>query len=116
MAVPESDASGGSEAFCNVPGDPLGSVLSLGRAAVQSMQPDAAEIGELTQLITPLVLGKYRVYLCNHILCCWNTSWVALLVGVCHYPLSMGGGWVIQHGLCALLEQAACISYSLPAL
>lgn len=47
-----------AEAYSNAAGDPVGSVLSLGRAAVHSMQPEAAETDELTQLITPLVLGK----------------------------------------------------------
>ena len=47
-----------SEAFSNVPADPLVDLVSLGRAAVQGMQPDAAESDELTQLVTPLVLGN----------------------------------------------------------
>ena len=46
-----------AEAYSNAAGDPVGSVLSLGRAAVHSMQPEAAQTDELTQLITPLVLG-----------------------------------------------------------
>lgn len=54
----ESASSRVSEAFSNVPADPLGDVVSLGRAAVQGMQPDAAESNELSQLVTPLVLGN----------------------------------------------------------
>lgn len=58
VTVPESGATGIAEAYSNAAGDPAGSVLSLGRAAVHSMQPEATETDELTQLITPLVLGK----------------------------------------------------------
>ena len=58
ITVPVSAAAGVAEAYSNAAGDPVGYVLSLGRAAVQSMQPEAAETNELTQLMTPLVLGK----------------------------------------------------------
>ncbi|KAA6426324.1 MAG: VPS54 isoform 2 [Trebouxia sp. A1-2] len=41
--------------------EPLSDLLSLGRAAVQSLQPDPAEADEMAQLVTPLVLGLKRI-------------------------------------------------------
>lgn len=82
-----------AEAYSNAAGDPAGSVLSLGRAAVHSMQPEAAETDELTQLITPLVLGK----LCcphNLILYC-KTAGLAVVVPApvtLHQPRLMSQG------------------------
>lgn len=66
LAVPESDTTGASAAFSSGAGGAVESVLSLGRTAAQSMQLDAAEDAELTQLSTPLVIGKQ--HLVNHIL------------------------------------------------
>ncbi|KAL3152085.1 hypothetical protein ABBQ32_001192 [Trebouxia sp. C0010 RCD-2024] len=60
LAIPESDATGAAAALSNGVGGAVESVLSLGRTAAQSMQPDAAEDAELTQLITPLVIGLKR--------------------------------------------------------
>lgn len=48
--VAESTSDGSAE--------PLSDLLTLGRAAVQSLQPDATEADELAQLVTPLVLGE----------------------------------------------------------
>lgn len=90
LAVPESEAAGASAAFSNGGAGelPVGRVLSLGRAALHSMQPDTADNDELTQLITPLVLGEQHLH--NHLLC-WCT---ARLLGwtreTCHYPVRQG--------------------------
>ena len=56
--------------------DPLSDLLSIGRAAVQNIQPDAAETAELAQLVTPLVLGGWLCpapYL--HSACCNESMW-----------------------------------------
>lgn len=73
LAIPESDATGAAAALSNGVGGAVESVLSLGRTAAQSMQPDAAEDAELTQLITPLVIGEQ--HLVNHIHW-WRTAWL----------------------------------------
>lgn len=46
--------------------EPLSDLLSLGRAAVQSLQPDPAEADEMAQLVTPLVLGEPACALAHH--------------------------------------------------
>lgn len=57
-AATESTSTRVSEAFSHVPADPLADLLSLGRAAVQSLQADVIEADEVIQLVTPLVLGE----------------------------------------------------------
>ena len=54
----QSQPSVVADGTSNGSAEPLSDLLSLGRAAVQSLQPDAAEAEEMAQLVTPLVLGK----------------------------------------------------------
>ena len=101
MTVPHSATTGVAEAYSNSAGDPVGSVLSLGRAAVQSMQPEAAETNELTQLITPLVLGKLSCVCPLHDC---NTSGLAMVKAVafvargvsCYHKMLTT--WSLLHG------------------
>ncbi len=54
----QSQPSVVADGTSNGSAEPLSDLLSLGRAAVQSLQPDATEADEMAQLVTPLVLGE----------------------------------------------------------
>ena len=55
----QSQPSVVAESTSNGSAEPLSDLMSLGRAALQSLQPDAAEADETAQLVTPLVLGEH---------------------------------------------------------
>ncbi|DBA81853.1 hypothetical protein WJX77_011322 [Trebouxia sp. C0004] len=59
-AAVHSQPSVVAESTSNCSAEPLADLLSIGRVALQSLQPDAAEADEMTQLVTPLVIGLKR--------------------------------------------------------
>ena len=62
-AALDSHPSNVAGAISNSSSDSLTDLLSIGTAAVQSLQPDAAEAEEMAQLVNPLVLGES----CHHV-------------------------------------------------
>ena len=55
----QSQPSVVAESTSNGSAEPLSDLMSLGRAVLQSLQPDAAEADETAQLVTPLVHGEH---------------------------------------------------------
>ena len=59
-AAMQSQPSVVADGTSNGSAEPLSDLLSLGKTALQSLQPDAAEADEMAQLVTPLVLGGHH--------------------------------------------------------
>ncbi len=59
-AAMQSQPSVVADGTSNGSAEPLSDLLSLGKAALQRLQPEAAEADDMAQLVTPLVLGEHH--------------------------------------------------------